>query len=112
MRWLGLLALVLCQPLAQADEALWRLLAKGGQVLVIRHGLTTPGVGDPAGFRLEDCATQRNLSDEGREEARMLGAAFKARKVPLGEILASPWCRCVETARLAFGRSTDRKSVV
>lgn len=106
MRLLALLALLLWQPLAQADEALWRLLAKGGQVLVIRHGLTTPGVGDPPGFRLEDCATQRNLSEEGRAEARKLGAALKARKVPLGEVLASPWCRCVETARLAFGGST------
>jgi len=105
MRLLALLALALWQPLAQADEALWKLLAKGGQVLVIRHSLTTPGVGDPPGFNLEDCATQRNLSDEGRDEARKLGAAFKARKVPLGEILASPWCRCIETARLAFGRS-------
>ncbi|MGQ0509918.1 MAG: histidine phosphatase family protein [Betaproteobacteria bacterium] len=105
MRLLALLALVLWQPLALADEALWKLLAKGGQVLVIRHALTTPGVGDPTGFRLEDCATQRNLSDEGRDEARKLGAALKARRIPLGQVLSSPWCRCVETARLAFDRS-------
>lgn len=106
MKLLALIALVLWQPLAAADEALWQLLAQGGQVLMIRHGLTTPGVGDPPGFRLEDCATQRNLSEEGRAEARKLGAALKARGVPVGEVLASPWCRCVETARLAFGRST------
>lgn len=105
MRLFALLALALWQPLAQADAALWKLLAGGGQVLMIRHGLTTPGVGDPPGFRLEDCATQRNLSEEGRAEARKLGAALKARNVPIGEVLASPWCRCVETARLAFGRS-------
>lgn len=107
MRLLAVLALLLLQPPALADEALWKLLAKGGQVLVIRHGLTTPGVGDPPGFRLEDCATQRNLSDEGRAEARKLGAALKARGVPVGEVLTSPWCRCVDTARLAFGRSQN-----
>ena len=89
---------------AQADDALWKLLREGGQVLVIRHATTTPGVGDPPGFRLEDCSTQRNLSDEGRAEARRLGDALRARAVPLGEILSSPWCRCHDTARLAFGR--------
>lgn len=106
MKVIALLLLWLAVPgFAQADEALWKLLAKGGQVLMIRHGLTTPGVGDPPGFRLEDCATQRNLSEEGRAEARKLGAALKARGIPVGEVLASPWCRCVDTAQLAFGRS-------
>lgn len=107
MKVLALLLLLSLPGFAQADEALWKLLAKGGQVLMIRHGLTTPGVGDPPGFRLEDCATQRNLSEEGRAEARKLGEALRARAVPVGEVLASPWCRCVETARLAFGRSTS-----
>jgi broad specificity phosphatase PhoE len=106
VRVLALLLSLAVPGLAQADEGLWALLAKGGQVLMIRHGLTTPGVGDPPGFRLEDCATQRNLSEEGRAEARKLGAALKARGIRVGEVLASPWCRCVETARLAFGRST------
>lgn len=105
MRLLALLACLLWQPFALADEALWKLITKGGQVLMIRHGLTTPGVGDPPGFRLEDCATQRNLSEEGRAEVRKLGAALQTRGVPIGEVLASPWCRCVETAQLAFGRS-------
>ncbi|MBI2081776.1 MAG: histidine phosphatase family protein [candidate division NC10 bacterium] len=89
-------------PPAAADEALWALLTGGGQVLVIRHA-TAPGVGDPAGFRLDDCATQRNLSAAGREEARRLGAALRARGVPIGRVLSSQWCRCLETARLAFG---------
>lgn len=70
---------------------------------MIRHATTVPGVGDPPGFRLEDCSTQRNLSPQGREEARRLGQALRARKVPLGEMLSSPWCRCIETAELAFG---------
>ncbi len=106
MRLLALLVLMLWQPLALADEVLWQLITKGGQVLMIRHALTPPGVGDPPGFQLEDCATQRTLSREGRAEARKLGLALKVRGVPVGEVLASPWCRCVETARLAFGRST------
>jgi broad specificity phosphatase PhoE len=105
MRWL-LLALALVLSPARADEALWSALRGGGHVLFIRHAQTDPGVGDPPGFRVEDCATQRNLSAEGRAQARALGAALRARQVPLGEVLSSPWCRCVETAQLAFGRAT------
>lgn len=102
----ALLALLLCvtAPLANADEALWQLLLKGGQVLMIRHATTVPGVGDPEGFRLDDCATQRNLSAQGRGEARRIGDALKERRIPVAEVLASPWCRCIETAELAFGQ--------
>jgi phosphohistidine phosphatase SixA len=101
---LAALALVLAvAPVAAAEEALWALLKAGGQVLVMRHARTDPGVGDPPGFRLEDCATQRNLSAAGREEARLIGDALRARGVPIGRVLSSRWCRCVETARLAFG---------
>ncbi len=91
--------------LADENEALWELLRAGGQVVMIRHAATVPGVGDPPGFRLEDCATQRNLSPAGRGEARHLGAALRARGVPIGRVLSSRWCRCLETARLAFGRA-------
>jgi phosphohistidine phosphatase SixA len=87
---------------AQADEALWALLKGGGQVVMIRHA-TAPGTGDPSRFRIEDCSTQRNLSEEGREDARRLGSAFRTRGVPAGRVLSSRWCRCLETARLAFG---------
>lgn len=104
MRWLAL-ALGLLLGQAHADDALWKLLADGGHVLLVRHAETTPGVGDPPGFRLEDCATQRNLSAAGRAQARRLGAELKRRGVPVGEVLSSPWCRCRETALLAFGRS-------
>lgn len=88
---------------ARADEALWDLLKAGGQVVVMRHARTVPGFGDPPGFRLGDCATQRNLSEAGREEARRIGAEFRDRGVPVGRVLSSRWCRCLETARLAFG---------
>jgi broad specificity phosphatase PhoE len=88
---------------AADDEQVWALLKAGGQVILIRHAITTPGVGDPPGFRLDDCATQRNLTDEGRAHARRVGEAFRAHGIPVERVLSSPWCRCVETARVAFG---------
>lgn len=102
------LVLLLTLPgAAAASDALWSLLQKGGQVVMIRHAITTPGVGDPPGMRLDDCGTQRNLTDQGRQDARRLGEAFRARKVPVGTVLSSPWCRCIETARLAFGDTPE-----
>ena len=88
---------------AEASDELWAALKTGGRVVLVRHAVTTPGVGDPPGMRLDDCATQRNLTDEGRRDARRLGEAFQVRGISLDRVLASPWCRCVETARLAFG---------
>jgi phosphohistidine phosphatase SixA len=91
-------------PIMAADgEGVWDLLRSGGQVVVMRHASTERGVGDPPDFRLEDCQTQRNLSAAGREEARRLGQAFMARSITVGQVLSSRWCRCLETARLAFG---------
>jgi broad specificity phosphatase PhoE len=69
----------------------------------MRHASTERGTGDPPGFRLDECRTQRNLSPAGREEARRLGEAFKARRIPVGQVRSSRWCRCLETAQLAFG---------
>jgi broad specificity phosphatase PhoE len=86
-----------------ADEQVWALLKSGGQVILIRHAITTPGVGDPPGMRIDDCSTQRNLTDEGRRDARRLGERFGARGIVVDRVLSSPWCRCLETARLAFG---------
>ena len=96
--------LFLLSPAAADDgEALWTLLKGGGQVVLMRHASTDPATGDPPGFRLDDCATQRTLSAAGREEARQIGAAFRARGIPVGRVLSSRWCRCLETGRLAFG---------
>ena len=97
-----LLVLLAGSSAAADEEATWKLLAGGGQAVLIRHAITTPGVGDPPGFRLEECSTQRNLTDEGRGHARRVGEAFRARKIPLARVMSSPWCRCLETARLAF----------
>jgi phosphohistidine phosphatase SixA len=95
-------ALLLHVPAALANDALWERLKAGGYAVLIRHGSTEPGVGDPPGFRLDDCATQRNLNAAGRAEARRLGADFKKRGIPVREVLSSRWCRCIETAQLAF----------
>lgn len=101
---LGLAALILLVPsVARASpEAAWAALADGSGIALIRHAYA-PGVGDPPGFRLDDCATQRNLSEVGRAEARSLGAAFRRRGIAVGAVLSSRWCRSLETARLAFG---------
>lgn len=100
-----LLWLLLLPAAAIADEALWSLLEGGGQVVLIRHTITSPGAGDPPGMRLEECSTQRNLSDEGRRHAQSIGAAFRSRGIRVERVLSSPWCRCLETARLAFGKA-------
>lgn len=86
-----------------SPDAAWAALADGSGIALIRHA-TAPGGGDPPGFRLDDCSTQRNLSEEGRAEARRLGAAFRARGIA-PKALSSRWCRSLETARLAFGEA-------
>lgn len=102
---LGLALLATPAAALAASETLWDLLRGGGQIVLMRHAITTPGVGDPPGFRLGDCATQRNLTEAGRQEARRIGSVFQDRGIPVGRVLSSRWCRCMETARLAFGRA-------
>ena len=92
---------------AHAGEPPWERLRRGGLVLLMRHGATEPGLGDPAGFRVDDCRTQRNLSDAGRDDARRVGARLRAERVPIATVFTSPWCRCRETAMLAFGRAEE-----
>ncbi len=78
------------------------LLREGGVVLAMRHTLA-PGTFDPPQFKLGDCTTQRNLSDEGRAQAVRTGQWFKARGLQPARVRSSPWCRCMDTATLAFG---------
>lgn len=104
---LGALALA-AWPAARADDAaLWKEMRRGGTVLLIRHASTQPGLGDPAGFSLGDCATQRNLSERGREESVRIGERLRREKVPIARVFTSPWCRCRDTATLAFGSAED-----
>ncbi len=106
-RLMALMAALVWAPSAWADEALWALLKGGGQVVLIRHALTEPGVGDPDGMKISDCGTQRNLSDAGRAHARQLGEAFRQRGIAVGRLLSSPWCRSIDTAKLAFGKTPE-----
>lgn len=95
-----LLLLLASRPgLAQDAEAAWSALRQGGHVALVRHA-TAPGTGDPAGFRLEDCATQRNLSPAGRAQAKAIGANLRWHGVRVDRVHSSQWCRCLETARL------------
>lgn len=84
----------------------WTLLREGGCVLLMRHAQTEPGAGDPPGFALGDCRTQRNLSEAGREQARRMGAAFLREHVKIHQVRSSAWCRCQDTALLAFKQNT------
>jgi phosphohistidine phosphatase SixA len=90
---------------AQADEAaLLDALRQGGVVLMLRHAQTDPGVGDPPGFQLGQCGTQRNLSEAGRAQSRRIGQALAAQGLVPRAVRSSGWCRCIDTAELAFGR--------
>ncbi|WP_439115484.1 histidine phosphatase family protein [Hydrogenophaga sp.] len=91
---------------AQTEADFWGLLRAGGCVVLMRHAQTMPGIGDPPGFRLGDCSTQRNLSEAGREQAKRVGQAFEREAIRVDEVRSSAWCRCTETADLAFGRHT------
>jgi phosphohistidine phosphatase SixA len=112
-RLAGALALALIAPAAAAAQTpaavplrgaeLLAALRGGGFVLYFRHADTDWKQNDTRGMNLEDCAAQRNLSDRGRENARAIGAAIRALAIPIGSVLASPLCRTVETAMLAFG---------
>ena len=84
--------------------ALWAALRSGDHVVLLRHAETVPGIGDPPGYKLDDCKTQRGLNDAGRAQARAWGKAFARHDIPVGGVFSSVWCRCVDTARIAFGK--------
>jgi len=87
---------------AGADDAAnaWTALRAGGHVALMRHADAPGGVGDPPGFRVDDCATQRNLSEKGRADAEKIGSQLKREGIAFEKILSSPWCRCIDTAKL------------
>ena len=92
---------------AQTDDAALLRELRAGAVVLMRHTQTTPGVGDPPGWRLERCDSQRNLAPEGIEHAKRIGQWFKARQLRVSIVRNSPWCRTRDTATLAFGRHDD-----
>ncbi len=86
----------------RAEEVAWAALREHAAVLIVRHAQTEPGVGDPPGFRLVECGTQRNLSEAGRAQAVAVGRRLTERGIAVARVESSRWCRCVDTARLAF----------
>ncbi len=92
---------------ASALADLARLWRREGCVLLIRHAATEAGLGDPPGFVLGQCSTQRNLSEAGRQASLALGGWMRANHLQPDAVRSSPWCRCQDTARLAFGAFED-----
>jgi len=105
------LLLFACAAAAQVDPAIVEKLREGGLVLYLRHTSTDFSQNDAAMTSYEDCARQRNLTEKGRTEAREIGAHLKRLAIPVGQVLASPFCRTMETARLAFGRAQAMNEV-
>jgi phosphohistidine phosphatase SixA len=85
-----------------ASEQAWNLAQEGDKIILIRHSLA-PGGGDPPGFKIDDCKTQRNLNRKGINQSKKIGKLFKKNKVPVDQVLSSQWCRCKDTAKYAFG---------
>lgn len=97
------------QPSSQAD--LWQAIKSEGYVVLMRHS-TAPGTGDPSNFALDDCATQRNLSRSGRDQAVRIGDRLRANGIESASVYASPWCRCMDTASLInLGEVTELMSL-
>ena len=96
------ISLSIMPGLALGDsEDIWVALVKGGHIALIRHGNAPPGYGgDPPSFKIDDCATQRNLDDKGRAQSKALGEAFRSPGVRVDRIVSSPVCRCIDTATL------------
>ncbi|MBZ9873428.1 histidine phosphatase family protein [Mesorhizobium sp. BR1-1-9] len=86
---------------AHATDAGWALLRDGGHVVLLRHAMVT-GTTDPANFDIGSCATQVNLSARGKQQSSKIGALLAARAAPVERVLSSRYCRCLDTARIAF----------
>ena len=93
---------------AESNQSLINELKKGGKLIFIRHAYA-PGGGDPNNFDINDCNTQRNLSNSGRKQARNIGFFFKDNNIEIENIYSSEWCRCKETALIAFNKFENKK---
>ena len=92
---------------ADLNKKLINKLQEGGKLIFIRHAYA-PGSGDPSNFNLNDCSTQRNLSEEGKIQAGYIGEFFKINNIKIDTVLSSEWCRCKETALIAFKKFSTK----
>jgi broad specificity phosphatase PhoE len=90
---------------AQSDAAYLQALKRGGALVLIRHAVTVPGIGDPPHMRLDDCTTQRDLSEEGILQSRRFGQWFRRHGLTPSAVKSSQWCRCLRTANEAFSET-------
>ena len=90
-----------CGVKADLNQNLIKEFEQGGKLIFIRHAYA-PGSGDPKNFNLNDCSTQRNLNDSGREQSKKIGDFFSKYNIKIDNVYSSEWCRCKETASIAF----------
>ena len=92
------------------NENIVKFLKEGKKIVFIRHALA-PGNGDPNNFDLKNCSTQRNLNEEGRAQSKKIGDFFKNNNIKIDKVLSSEWCRCKDTAKIAFGKFETFKAL-
>ena len=101
MKFCKILLITFITLISPVKADLNKNLEQGGKLIFIRHAYA-PGNGDPQNFNLNDCSTQRNLSVDGRKQAQRIGEFFTKNKIEIDKVLSSEWCRCKETAKIAF----------
>ena len=97
-----------CGVKADLDQNLKKEIRQGGKLIFIRHAYA-PGSGDPQNFNLNDCSTQRNLNHSGREQSKNIGKLFSRHDIEINNVYSSEWCRCKETASIAFNKFETKK---
>ena len=100
---ISLLIIFIFTPfITHSSESNWKPAKDGDKIILIRHALA-PGRGDPKGFKIENCKTQRNLDEIGINQSKKIGKLFREKKIKIDQVLSSQWCRCKDTAKYAFG---------
>tara|TARA_B100000902_G_scaffold386825_1_gene429976 strand:+ start:351 stop:908 length:558 start_codon:yes stop_codon:yes gene_type:complete len=97
-----------CSVKADLNQNLIKTLDQGGKLIFIRHAYA-PGSGDPKNFNLDDCSTQRNLNNSGKDQSKVIGNLFSKYNINIKNVYSSEWCRCKETASIAFKKFETKK---
>tara|TARA_B100000424_G_scaffold212040_1_gene169495 strand:- start:510 stop:1052 length:543 start_codon:yes stop_codon:yes gene_type:complete len=103
MRKLLIIFFIFIPNNSHSNENIVKFLKEGKKIVFIRHALA-PGNGDPNNFDIKDCSTQRNLNDEGRAQSKRIRNFFEKNNIKIDRVLSSEWCRCKDTAKIAFGK--------